>query len=309
MVKMSEVREMSEMEEVIMYKISENQTVYKMCKDNPPVLTVPAGSQIEFETADALGGQIQTETDRLDSLDWSRINPATGPVFVEGALPGDILSVKIEKIEVPDFGVMVAGNGMGVSGSILDESYTKIIPIKDDIAFFSDKIRIPLNKMIGVIGTAPKGDAVGCGVPDLHGGNMDCKEITEGVTLLLPVNVPGALLALGDLHAVMADGEICVTGIEVSGKVTVTVDVIKNQSFPLPMIISETHVMTLASDEDLDKAVDMAVFNMITYLTNTCGFVAHEAAMLVSLVGDVRICQVVDPKKTARVEVSKIYFC
>lgn len=290
-----------------MFKISENQIIYNMSKDNPPVLKVPAGSQIEFEAADAFGGQIKTAEDRLDSLDWSRINPATGPVFVEGALPGDVLSVKIEKIDVPDFGVMVAGKGMGVSGSMLDESRTKIIPIKDDIAYFSDKIHIPLNKMIGVIGTAPKGDAIGCGVPDLHGGNMDCKEITEGNTLLLPVNVPGALLALGDLHAVQADGEICVTGIEVPGKVTVTVDVIKNQSLPLPMIISDTHVMTLASDVDLDKAVDMAVFNMISYLTNTCNFDAYDASMLVSLVGDVRICQVVDPKKTARVEISKDY--
>lgn len=288
-----------------MFKISANQVVFSMSKDNPPVLTVPAGSLIEFETADALDGQIQTAEDRLDSLDWTRINPATGPVFVEGALPGDILSVKIEKIEVSDSGVMVAGKGMGISGSVLDESRTKIIPIKDDFAIFSDKIRIPLNKMIGVIGTAPSGEAIGCGAPDLHGGNMDCKEIKEGVTLLLPVNVPGALLALGDLHAVMADGEICVTGVEVSGKVTVTVDVLKNQRLPLPMIISDTHVMTLASDEDLDKAVDMAVFNMLSYLKDTCKFDAHDAAMLVSLVGEVRICQVVDPKKTARVEISK----
>ena len=290
-----------------MFKIFENQTVYSMSKDNPPVLTVPAGSKIEFEAADALGGQIKSAEDRLDGLDWSRINPATGPIFVESALPGDILSVKIEKIEVPDFGVMVAGSGMGVSGSVLDGSFTKIVPIKDEVAIFSDKIKIPLNKMIGVIGTAPKDGAIGCGVPDLHGGNMDCKEIKEGATVLLPVNVPGALLALGDLHAVQADGEICVTGIEVPGKVTVTVDVIKNQSLPLPMIISDTHVMTLASDEDLDKAVDMASINMISYLKDTCGFSAQDAAMLISLVGDVRICQVVDPKKTARVEMPKKY--
>jgi len=290
-----------------MFRISENQTVYSMSKDNPPVLTVPSGSQIEFETADALGGQIKTAEDRLDSLDWSRINPATGSVYVEGAEPGDILAVKIEKIEVPDFGVMVAGSGMGVSGSVLDGSYTKIIPIKDNMAIFSDNIHIPLNKMIGVIGTAPKGEPIGCGVPDLHGGNMDCKEITEGATVFLPVNVPGALLALGDLHAVMADGEICVTGVEVSGKVIVTVEVLKNQTLPLPMIMSDTHVMTLASDEDLDKAVDMASLNMITYLKDICDFSAHEAAMLISLVGDVRICQVVDPKKTARVEINKKY--
>ena len=156
--------------------------------------------------------------------------------------------------------------------------------------------------MIGVIGTAPAGEDIPNGVPDYHGGNMDCKEIREGATLLLPVNVPGALLAMGDLHAVMADGEIGVSGLEVNGAVTVTVDVIKGKSLPLPMILNATHHMTLASHEDLDVAVEMAVANMVEYLTNEKSISQEDAVMLVSLVGDVRICQVVDPKKTVRVE-------
>lgn len=136
---------------------------------------------------------------------------------------------------------------------------------------------------------------------------MDCKEVREGATLLLPVNVPGALLAMGDLHAVMADGEICVTGIEIAGSITVTVDIIKGKVLPLPMIINESHVMTLASDADLDTAVDMAVDNMVSYLVNAEGFTPSDAVMLTSLVGDVRICQVVDPKKTIRVEFPRKY--
>ena len=134
---------------------------------------------------------------------------------------------------------------------------------------------------------------------------MDCKEVREGATLFLPVNVPGALLAMGDLHAVMADGEIGVTGVEVSGLVTVTVDVIKGQKLPTPMIENHSHMMTLASHVDLDIAVDMAVENMVKYLTEFKGFSIENAVMLTSLVGDVRICQVVDPKKTIRVEMPK----
>ena len=131
---------------------------------------------------------------------------------------------------------------------------------------------------------------------------MDCKEIKEGATLLLDVNVPGALLAMGDLHAAMADGEIGVAGLEVAGAVTATVDVIKGKSMPLPMILNDAYIMTLASDEDLDIAVDVAVANMVDYLADNEGFTRHDATMLISLAADVRICQVVDPKKTVRVE-------
>ena len=290
-----------------MFKLSDTQVIYAMSPTNTPVLTADPGSRIEFQTADALCGQITSAEDRLDALDWNRVNPATGPVYINGAEPGDILSVKIEAIEVSDSGVVITGKGMGVLGHMLEGSSTKIIPIEGDTAVFSDQIRLPLNKMIGVIGVAPKDEAISCGVPDLHGGNLDCKEIKEGTTVLLPVNVPGALLALGDLHAVMADGEVCVCGVETAGKAVVTVDVIKGKSLPLPMLLTDTHVMTLASDEDLDKAADMAVVNMVTYLRDECGFAADEAAMLLSLAGDLRICQVVDPKKTARVELLKAY--
>ena len=290
-----------------MYRIPNNQVIYAMSPDNPPVLTVPTKARIEFETIDALSGQITSAEDKFESLDWNRINPATGPVYVTNAEPGDILSVTIEKITAANSGVIVTGKGMGVTGSLLDSNFAKIIPIEGDMAIFSETIRIPLNKMIGVIGTAPKQNSVSCGVPDLHGGNMDCKEIKEGATILLPVNVPGALLALGDLHAVMADGEICVSGLEVSGTVTVVVDIIKNKTLPLPMIISDTHIMTLASHEDLDIAVDTAVVNMVQYLNTEHGFDKADAAMLISLAADVRICQVVDPNKTARVEFPRKY--
>jgi len=273
-----------------------------MSAKNKPVLHADPGTQITFETWDALHGQLKSPDSGFDSLDWDRVNPATGPVYIVGAEPGDVLSVKIESIKVADSGVVVAGKGMGVMGNNLEGVATKIMHIKGDTAKFSEKIHIPLNKMIGVIGVAPKEDEIPCGAPDHHGGNMDCKEIKEGATLLLPVNVPGALLAMGDLHAIMADGEIGITGLEVAGEVVVTVDVIKGKALPTPMITNDEYIMTLASDEDLDVAVDMAVANMVDYLTHNEGFTKHDAVMLISLIADVRICQVVDPKKTIRVE-------
>jgi len=276
---------------------------------NEPSLRVPANSQIEFETYDCFENQICSENDEFGGLDFSRINPATGPVYVEGAEPGDILSIKIEKIEVADYGVSVASDSMGVVPHLLEGYTIRVIPVKDDVAIFSDKIHLPLNKMIGVIGVAPKaGENIATGVPDYHGGNMDCKEITEGRTLHLPVNVPGALLSIGDLHGLMGDGEVCGCGLEIAGKVIVTVDVIKNKpEVKNPMLFSDTHVMTIASHVDLDVAVDMAVSDMAKYLIREHGFDPKEAAMLMSMVADTKICQVVDPKKTIRVEFPKLY--
>ena len=290
-----------------MHKVSKDNIIYAMSAQNKPALHAEPGAQIQFETWDALHGQVKSADKGFEGLDWSRVNPATGPVYINGAQAGDILSVKIDKIETEKTGVVICGKGMGVLGSVLQGSATKIINIENDAAHFSENIKLPVNNMIGVIGVAPKSDEISCGVPDSHGGNMDCKEIREGATVLLPVNVPGALLALGDLHAVMADGEIGVSGLEVAGRVTVTVDILKNQDWPLPMIINDSHVMTIASNEDLDKAVDMAVANMTAYLTQTEGFTAHDAVMLCSMAADVRICQVVDPKKTVRVEFPKKY--
>jgi len=293
-----------------MFKVSKESSVYSMNANNAPVLRVPVKSQIEFETFDCFENQICSEHDEFAGLDFTRVNPATGPVYIEGAEPGDVLSVSIDKIEVAERGVSVASDNMGVIADLLDGYTIKVIPIENDKAIFNDRISIPINKMVGVIGVAPRdGEDIATGVPDYHGGNMDCKEITEGRVLHLPVNVSGALLSLGDIHAVMADGEVCGCGLEISGKVTLTVDIIKNKRhIKNPMLFSDTHIMTIASHVDLDVAVEMATADMAKYLISEHGFDPKDAAILMSMAADVRICQVVDPKKTIRVEFPK-YLC
>ena len=135
---------------------------------------------------------------------------------------------------------------------------------------------------------------------------MDCKEIKEGTTLLLPVNVPGALLALGDLHAAMGDGEIGVSGVEVAGEVTVTVQIIKGKQWPLPMAIQKK-MMTIASEKLLDDAANRAVRNMVTFLHEELAMSKADATLLLSAVGNLKVCQVVDPLKTARMELGMDY--
>lgn len=202
---------------------------------------------------------------------------------------------------------MVTGPELGVMGFDLQENVIKMIPIQDGQAVLSDKLQVPLNPMIGVIGTAPAKEAISCGTPGDHGGNMDCKQMREGTTLLLPVNVSGALFALGDLHAAMADGEVAVCGVEIAGEVTVKLDVIKGKQWPLPMAVNQEHLITIASEKELDKAADRAVINMVQFLHEELGVEKAEATFLLSAAGDLRICQVVDPLKTARMELPLAY--
>ena len=206
---------------------SSDGTIYAFDKNNPPQLRVKAGERIKIITKDCFSNQVD-EVNRLADINWNQINPATGPIFIEGAEAGDILKVSIDSITLADQGVCAVGPGFGLIP--LPEMVQKIIPIRDQQLLFSDEIILPLNPMIGVIGVAPAGEPISTGTPAEHGGNMDTKLIKEGATLYLPIFVEGALFALGDLHAAMGDGEIGGSGVEVAGEVIVTLDLIKEQT-------------------------------------------------------------------------------
>ncbi|KUO97114.1 acetamidase/formamidase family protein [Ferroacidibacillus organovorans] len=290
-----------------MLEISSDKLVYALSQNHAPVARAVSGETVVFHTCDCFENQIVREDQDFGTLDWERINPATGPLYVEGADPGDTLSVEILAIDVAEQGVMTTGPNLGVLGDELKENVIRMVQIRDGFAHFSSALSIPLSPMIGVIGTAPAGTDVPCGTPGDHGGNMDCTKIRAGATLLLPVNVPGALLAMGDLHAAMADGEVAVCGMEIAGKVTVRVHVIKGLAWKLPMLMDEENVITIASEERLDEAATRATKNMVDFLEGFCGMERAEAVLLLSAVGSLRICQVVDPKKTARMELPRAY--
>ncbi len=294
------------------YLIKNDQCIYNMNSDNEPVLKVPSGSQVIFETSDCFQGQIRDEKQSIDALDWERINPATGPLYIEGAEPGDVLKVEILEIEVNKHGIMAAIPDAGLLGEQVEHSLIKIIPVKDGQIIFNEQIHLPLNPMIGVIGVAPREGSIPCGTPDHHGGNMDNSRIKQGSTLYLPVMVPGALLAMGDLHALMGDGEIMVTGVEIGGKVRVLVEVIGAAvwgriSLTNPLLEDSDYLYTIASDADLLSAIKVATADMQKIIIERRGLSFNEAGMLLSAVGDVQICQVVDPKLTVRLAFPKKY--
>ncbi|WP_297576593.1 acetamidase/formamidase family protein [uncultured Campylobacter sp.] len=284
--------------------ITAKDVVYKMDKSNHFVARANSGDRVIFETLDCFSCELKTEKDKLMEIDFNKVNPATGPLFINEAKAGDVLKIYIEKIEVKSRAVTIAQPGFGRLGNEIKESQTAIIEIENNKAKFKG-IELPLRKMIGVIATAPLNEPVGNGTPGDHGGNMDCKEIKEGAILYLPVFVDGALLALGDLHALMGDGEINGAGAEVSGRVTIRVEVLKECNYPLPMIETKERWMTIGSRKSMDEASDLAILNMQKFIQSKLGLSGNEAAMLMSIGADLAVCQVVNENKTMRVEIDK----
>ena len=294
-------------EVIIVYKVSSEQFVFSMSKDNPAVLSVPSGSKIVFETSDALDGQVRSESQSIDTLDWGRVNPATGPVAIENAKPGDALKVTVENIEVSGDGVMAAIPGLGILEADITEASLVVLPIKDGYIPFSSGISLPFRPMIGVIGVAPSGDSVPCGTPGSHGGNMDCKLIAPGSILYLPVFHLGGLLAMGDVHACMGDGEIMGTGVECAATVTVTVELIKNLNITDPMLEVSDMIYSVTSADTLENASKIATCNIRDMVASKMNIDKNTAGMLLSAIGQLEICQVVDPLLTVRFGVPKKY--
>lgn len=283
-----------------MKELNDEQVVFAFAQNLEPALTITSGETVRIRTKDCFSNQIRCPEDELDEIDWDTINPATGPIYIEGTKAGGTLKVEILGIELDKQTASCAGKDEGVCGDLFETWSTHLCAIEGDKLVWNDKITIPLSPMIGVIGVAPQGEPVNCGTPGSHGGNMDNSEIREGATLYLPVAVDGALFGCGDLHAVMGDGEISVSGAEVAGCVTVRLTALPEKVIQNPLVVSSTHVSAVASADTLDTAASNAVHDMVRLVHESCGTPQDELVMLFSLTGSVNVCQMVDPEKTVR---------
>ncbi len=284
-------------------RISRKNVFYAFSSDLTPVERVQQGEEVILETHDCFEGQLQSEKDMVDKLDWNHINPATGPIYIEGTKPGDILRVDLLKVDVDQQSVMVTIPGEGALGSMITEMETSVLKLEGDEVIFKNKIRIPKKPMIGVIGVAPAHGSVPNGTPGAHGGNMDCNLVSEGASLYFTVGVEGALFGAGDFHAVMGDGEIVVCGAETPGEVRFKAQTANElKGLPTPFLKNKDVVATIASAPVIDEAVSMAIHNMAKFLTEIAKMPLNDAGMLMSLVGELKFCQVVDPEKTVRFE-------
>lgn len=284
--------------------IKSDQVIYKMDKDNKPVMRAKSGDRLVFETLDCFSCELTSEDQDFNGIDFDKVNPATGPLYIEGAKPGDVLRVKIEKINVEERGVSVVEPGLGVLGDRITEGKTRIIEVKDGKANFQG-LSFLLNTMVGVIGTAPAGEGVNTGTPGDHGGNLDCTQVREGASIYLPVNVEGGLLAMGDIHAAMGDGEVGVAAVEIKGSVEVVVDLIRDFPYQTPFIETEDKYMTLASSKSIEEANKAALSGMADLIMDKTGLSFEDAVMLMSFQVDLATCQVVNPAVTMRAEIKK----
>ena len=288
-----------------MIELDDAKTLFSFDKDLEPVLKVPSGETVRIRTKDCFGNQLQGPEDQLSEIDWEAINPATGPIYVEGAVAGGTLKVHIDNIELDAQTSSCTGKDEGVCGDRFSDWATHFCKVEDGKVVWDERLSIPLAPMIGVIGVAPEGEPVNCGTPGKHGGNMDNTAIAAGATLYFPVAVDGALFGCGDMHAVMGDGEVSVSGAEVAGYATVTLTALPELSVPNPLIENDTHFGIIVSAESLDKAAELAVQQMVDLLASRTNESEADLVMLLSLVADVRVCQMVDPEKTVRFVVPK----
>jgi acetamidase/formamidase len=219
----------------------------------------------------------------------------TGPVFVEGAEPGDVLEVKVLSIELP---IAYGYNGCsGFMRELCERPTTTIIPLdrRRMTADFAG-ITLPLRPFFGSMGVAPPPERgrVSSNPPDIHAGNLDNKELVAGTTLYIPVHVAGALFAVGDGHAAQGDGEVNQTAIETSLRGRLQLTVRKDLKLSWPLGETATHWITMGMDKDLTVATRICVENTVRFLQERMGLTQTQAYQLSSLAVDLRITQLVD---------------
>ena len=285
--------------------VTDEHIIGSMAKENKPASYCRSGDTVIFLTKDCYGGSVTCKERPNGDFVNPVPNPATGPVYIEEAKPGDILKVDIISIEVNPTGAMRSSLTAVACHEKDTERSARIYDLGEDQIVFDENLVLKTDPMIGVIGTAPAGEPVDTETPGSHGGNMDVRRINAGTILYLPVNTDGALLAMGDVHALMGDGEVFICGLETGAKITVRVTVIKNRKLPLPLIVNEDTVAAIASSESLDQAALDASNMMFDLFKEGTALSDFEIGMLLSLKGNLVICQIVNPLKTVYMEIDR----
>lgn len=278
-------------------RVTKDQKIDMFDKNNSPVLFCRDGDTVTFETEDAFDGTVHYDGSVHQEEPYMR-NPATGPVYIEGAEPGDTLCVEILSIRPNGYGVVGSAIGWYAFSHYEKDYSVHVYDYRDGYVDFCGR-KLRANPMMGVIGVAPEGEKVRSVGAGTHGGNMDCTQVKEGAKIYLPVFVPGALFATGDMHIAMGEGEVVGYGVESGGEVTVRFSLIKGSRPERPVLCVDGKVMVLASEDTLDKAATAATRYMHELLLKG-GWSVSEAAMLMSLKCDLTVCQFVGSLNTVR---------
>ena len=275
-----------------------------------PVARVAPGESLEFDVMEASGRQLHESSTAADieRLDFTRINPLAGPVFIDGAEPGDVLKVTLLSFVPSGWGWTANIPGFGLLADEFKEPALQLWrydPRTLEPAYFGRRARVPLKPFTGTIGVAPAEPGTHSVVPPRRvGGNMDVRDIALGTELFLPVEVAGALFSVGDTHAAQGDGEVCGTAIESPMRVALRFDLIKQQPLAFPRFKTPGPVSrhldargydtTTGIGPDLLQAARDAVRSMVELLMREHNMPAIDAYLLCSVCGDLRISEIVD---------------
>ncbi len=265
-------------------------TVWK--PEMKPAYNVSLNELVIVEMSHGMPGLVTREGVFTESKPDSIINPQTGPIYVEGIEPGEALAIDILDIKTGEWGYC--------SGRIFE--------LKDGFAEFSPSLKLPIEPMLGCLGIAPAEGTVDTRAPGETGGNMDCREVRAGSTVVFRSRVRGALVGMGDAHALQGDGEVTGQGIETDAEAIIRFRKLPESLSDRPVIIRNDYFSTLGADRDLENAAWQATDDMVKLLQLKTGRTKQEARLLVGLTGKLRINQIVDPTKGARMEVPSWVF-
>ena len=279
----------------------------------PPVLRVKSGDTVDIEALVAAAPrqleaagvprekiqQALVDIDREVTERGEIPHILTGPIYVEGAEPGDVLEVRILSVDLTiPYAVTFFMPGRGFLPDEFPYFHARSIPLdmSRKVADFAPGIAVPIRPFFGVMGVAPPplSGRISSGPPWVHTGNMDNKELVAGSTLYIPVHASGALFSVGDGHAAQGDGEVCVTAMETSLRGTFQLIVRKDMKLDWPRAETPTDYIAMATDPDLAVATTTAIQEMVNFLAETRGLTKHQAYQLVSIAGNVAITQLVD---------------
>lgn len=274
-----------------MMELSANHTFYTWDPRMSPQIRIQSGDTVRVETVDCYSETLPPTSggSAVGEVDVRLLNPLTGPIWVEGAVPGDTVAVEIQKLEFKPYAVVANRHSCGILGDRFRQTTYKNVPIADGKVQFDQRLSIPLRPMVGVIGVAPE-TPISTRKSGCWGGNLDNNKITEGAVVYLPVQAEGALLAVGDLHAVMGDGEINGSALEAGGYVTMRITLLKDLKIRRPVVLDEEFFYTVATEKTALEGIRSTCEDMLGFLAERTALAEDEITMLLSVVGDCQAC-------------------
>lgn len=281
------------------FTITVDKTHNKFSNSIPYQIKVPDRSVVEAFTLEATGGQlnINSTIEDFGKVDMDKVHTLTGPIYVEGAEVGDVLAVELLDLEPGDWG----WTGMGPEfGFLTGETQAKRLKTykldkENNLVHFSENISIPMRPFPGVMGVAPNTDEMLTTFPPrANGGNMDDPNLVKGVTVYFPVFVEGALFSIGDAHAVQGLGEVVGTAVECDMRIRFRLSVVKDKKIEEPQYESKDYYATTGFGTTIDEAAKKATRYMVEHISTYYEMSWEEAYMLCSLIGDLKIAEVVD---------------